>query len=72
MKDPCEECLVSVMCAQVCWNKSNYDILLKNAINQTNQIKYMNEFLKYNQKYEKHRKTLNEIQLRKFVEIKDL
>jgi hypothetical protein len=69
MKDPCEECLVSVMCAQVCWDKANYDTLLENALRQ-NQC--TNEFIKYSQKYKKHRETLNEIQSRKFIELKDL
>ena len=80
MKDPCNKCLVSVMCAQVCWDKSNYDTLLKNAINHSKHMinektyisNHVDEFLKYKLMYEEHRKTLNEIQSRKFTELKDL
>ena len=73
MKDPCEECLVSVMCNQICWDKTNYGSLLKTAINHSKHMinkktyisKYVNEFLKYNSKYKKHKETLNKIQFRK-------
>jgi len=80
MKDPCNKCLVSAMCSQICWDKANYDALLKSAINHSKQMinkktyihKYVDEFLKYKLKYEEHKETLNEIQSRKFRIIKDL
>jgi hypothetical protein len=34
MKDPCEECIVKVNCTQVCPDKENYKILLRNAVEQ--------------------------------------
>ncbi|MFW9871585.1 MAG: hypothetical protein ACFFG0_00620 [Candidatus Thorarchaeota archaeon] len=33
MKNPCEECLIKVNCTKVCLDKTNYGILLKNALN---------------------------------------
>ena len=68
------------MCAQKCWNKANYDTLLKNAVIHAEQMinirthtyKYMVEFLNYKLMYENHRKTLSEIQSRKFIELEDL
>jgi len=73
MKDPCDECLVSVMCTQLCWRKANYDALLKNAINHSkhmiNERTYISytvdDFLKYNKKYNEHRETLSIIANRK-------
>ena len=76
MKDPCNECLVSAMCAQLCWKKKNYETLLKNALRMINKKtlvhNHVNDFLKYNKKYKEHRKTLNEIQFRKLKIIRDL
>lgn len=78
MKDPCNECLVSVMCSQICWNKTNYDTLLRNGLNHSkhmiNKRKgiYTDEFLKYHKKYNEHRETLNEIQLRKVIKMRSL
>lgn len=34
MKNPCDECIVKVNCTQVCFNKINYKILLRNAVEQ--------------------------------------
>ncbi len=65
MKDPCNKCLVFAMCSQICWDKTNYDALLKSNMNYYKRTKYTEDFLKYNKKYQEHRKTLNEIQFRK-------
>jgi len=73
MKDPCNKCLVSVMCSQICWDKANYGILLQRAISHSKQQinektsihKYVDDFLKYNKKYKKHLKTLLTIKDRK-------
>jgi hypothetical protein len=73
MKDPCDKCLVSVMCSQICWDKANYDTLLKNAINHAKQMinkktyisYYVDDFLKYNKKYNEHKETLSTIKFRK-------
>jgi hypothetical protein len=32
MKDPCEECLVSVCCAEICPEKVNHNALCKDAM----------------------------------------
>jgi hypothetical protein len=49
MKDPCDDCLVKTMCCQVCANKDNYEVMLKNALNQTKGTtcfgQYLNKFL---------------------------
>lgn len=69
MKDPCNECLVSVMCNQVCWDKANYDALLKSALNHSKRMigikTYISNFLKYKLKYEEHIETLSTIKNRK-------
>jgi len=74
MKDPCNECLVSIMCSQLCWQKINYGTLLKTSINESKQMinkrtrkndSYVEEFLKYKLKYEEHRKTFNEVLFKK-------
>lgn len=58
MKDPCNECLVSPMCAKVCWNKSNYETLLLNALELTRGTPRNSDI---RIKYYKHRKTLKKL-----------
>jgi len=55
MKDPCNECLVSVMCTQVCWDKANYEALLLNSLELTRGTPQNSDI---RIKYYKHRKTL--------------
>ena len=32
MKNPCEECLVKANCTAICSEKTNYKVLIRNAI----------------------------------------
>lgn len=62
MKDPCNECLLTTNCTEVCWEKENYNTLLKNAIRQHTcgqQSRYRRRiisprgYFKYSEKFNK-------------------
>lgn len=59
MKDPCEECLVSVCCAEICDRKRNHNALCQDAlkyykINKRHRIAFNTSVaIKYNEQYRK-------------------
>jgi hypothetical protein len=78
MKDPCEECLVSVCCAEICDKKRNHNALCQDALkyyktNKRNRTGFnSNVAIRYNEQYRKAKekdmetfRTTNEILKRK-------
>ena len=77
MKDPCEECLVSVCCAEICPEKVNHNALCKDAMKyyQNNRHPvggHIGVMVQYNKQYSKaldldreSSKLLSKIQMRK-------
>lgn len=56
MQNPCDQCLINVMCSEICFKKKNYTSLLKDAIEKTNPIQKsgINTFYMYNTDYSKY------------------
>jgi hypothetical protein len=60
MQNPCDKCIVKINCTQICWEKTNNQTLLKNAMNQVTirighkqriNHNYFDTFHKYNRLY---------------------
>ena len=62
MKNPCDICIVKVNCTQVCWQKTNNQTLLRNAIQQVMIGKGRNRTInpKYLDKYQAYQGLYNE------------
>lgn len=55
MKDPCEDCLVSVCCAEICPEKVNYNALCRDAMkyykNNRRPTGHLGAMVQYNKNY---------------------
>lgn len=72
MKDPCDKCVVSTVCSEICDEKRNYATLLSNAVMQNRHILVRDPFSHNHKKFKKyltlqseHMKTLSKIRQRK-------
>jgi hypothetical protein len=54
MQNPCEECIIKVNCTEICLNKNNYGILLKNALSQFRKAKESTPSKRYTDEYNKY------------------